>query len=59
MFEELRKELRRIMNDLADDIATGSAQDFPAYQRMVGKIEGLAVAEALIVDVLSKIDLED
>jgi hypothetical protein len=47
------------MNDLADDVATGSAEDYASYQRMVGKIEGLAVAERLILDVLSKLEIED
>lgn len=59
MLEQLRKELRDIMNDLADDIATGAAEDFASYQKMVGKIEGLAVAERLILDVLSKQNLDD
>lgn len=59
MFDELRKEIRKIMNDLADDVATGSADDYAAYQRMVGKIEGLAEAERLILDALSKIDQID
>lgn len=47
------------MNNLADDVATGSAADFAAYQRMVGKIEGLAVSERIILDVLSKLEIEN
>ena len=46
------------MNDLADDIATGAAEDFSAYQKMVGKVEGLAIAERLILDVISKQELD-
>jgi len=58
MLEQLRKELRQLMNDLADDIATGAAEDFSAYQKMVGKVEGLAIAERLILDVISKQELD-
>ena len=43
--EELRKQLRTLMNELTDSIALGSAQSYEQYQRMVGQIEGLAIAE--------------
>jgi predicted Zn-dependent protease with MMP-like domain len=59
MFEQLRKELREIMNDLADAVATGEPGDWASYQRLVGKIEGLALAERLILDALEKIDRID
>ena len=40
------------MNDVADAIATGSAQSFDEYQKMVGTIEGLALAERELLDLV-------
>lgn len=54
----LRKKIRGRMNELADDIAMGSASDFSQYQRMVGTIEGLAFAEMELVE-MSKGLIED
>lgn len=56
--ETLRGEIRRIMNDLTDRVALGQAESFDQYQRMVGQIEGLAVAERELLT-LSKIPDED
>ena len=54
-YQLLRQTIRKQMNEYADDVATGSAPDFPSYQRHVGKIEGLALAEAIIIDIEKKI----
>lgn len=56
--ETLRGEIRRIMNDLTDRVALGQAESFDQYQRMVGQIEGLAVAERELLT-LSRIPDED
>ena len=56
--EELRKQLRTLMNELTDSIALGSAQSYEQYQRMVGQIEGLAIAERELLS-LAKISDED
>lgn len=50
--ELLRKKIREDMNNYADDTATGRAEDYPAYQRLVGKIEGLAFAERHLLDLV-------
>ena len=47
--EELRKTIRKLMNELTDNVALGNAQSFDQYQRMVGQIEGLAIAEREII----------
>ena len=52
MFEVFQKNLRLRMNDVADAIATGSAQSFDEYQKMVGTIEGLALAERELLDLV-------
>mgnify|MGYP003132253895 FL=1 len=40
------------MNETADAIATGSAHSFEEYQKMVGIIEGLALAERELLDLV-------
>ena len=47
-----QKNIRERMNELADAIATGSAQSFEEYQKMVGVIEGLALAEREFLDLV-------
>lgn len=57
--ERLRKELRRQMNELADVAATGGCSDWTHYQRVVGKIEGLAFAERAFLDLVELAEKED
>ena len=59
----VRDRLRLIMNDEADNVATGAclsgddATMIPVkYARNVGVIEGLAMAERCILDVLDEIE---
>jgi len=40
------------MNEVADMVATGSAQSFEEYRKMVGIIEGLALAERELLDLV-------
>ncbi len=40
------------MNDLADSISTGSARTYDEYSKMVGVIEGLALAERELLDLV-------
>jgi hypothetical protein len=52
-FEELiRKKIREHMNNYADDLATGGAKDYPDYRFQVGVIQGLALAEREILDLV-------
>ena len=52
LFEVFQKNLRTRMNEIADAVATGSAQNFDEYQKMVGTIEGLALAERELLDLV-------
>jgi hypothetical protein len=52
----LKGEIRKFMNDYADNIATGSCQDFAEYKRMCGVIEGLALVEREILDLKDKLE---
>ena len=56
LFEVFQKNLRMRMNDVADAIATGSAQSFDEYQKMVGTIEGLALAERELLDLVEEMN---
>lgn len=52
-FEELiRKKIREHMNNYADDLATGGAKDYSDYRFQVGVIQGLAMAEREILDLV-------
>ena len=50
LFEVYQKNIRVRMNEFADAIATGNAQDYAEYKKMVGVIEGLALAERELLD---------
>lgn len=56
--QALREKIRELMNEYTDSIALGSALSFDQYQRMVGQIEGLAIAERELLS-LSKTSDED
>ena len=57
--EELRKTIRKLMNELRDNVALGNAQSFDQYQRMVGQIEGLAIAEREIISLQNTSDEDE
>ena len=51
-----KDSLRKVMNERADDISTGSAQDYADYRYRVGVIEGLALAEREFLDIMERIE---
>jgi len=54
--EEVRKELRALMNDLADYLARGDAISFEEYKSVSGKINGLATAERMLLDAAERLE---
>ena len=48
--ELVRKNLRAMMDEGADNVSLGGAKDWGEYQRLVGSLEGLAIAEREILD---------
>ena len=52
----LRDQIRKDMNNYADDVATGACHDFAAYQKLCGVIQGLALAERYIIDLAEKVE---
>lgn len=58
--EYLLRKLRERQDDLAQTLATGGAQDFVQYQRIVGEISGLNFAEQEIIALHGRMeDVED
>lgn len=51
----LREKIRIEMNNYADDVATGLCSDFASYQKLCGMIQGLALAERLLLDLVEAI----
>jgi hypothetical protein len=54
--ELVRKKIRQKMNEIADDLALGTAKDYADYKFLTGIISGLALVERDIVDLLEKQD---
>ena len=57
--EHFRKQLRQYMNELTDSVALGNAKNFEEYQRFVGQIGGLAIAERELLNLIKTQDQED
>ena len=58
--EYLLRKLRERQDDLAQTLATGGAQDFVQYQRIVGEISGLNFTEQEITALHGRLeDVED
>ena len=57
--EQFRIQLRQYMNELTDSVALGNAKNFEEYQRFVGQIEGLAIAERELLNLVKTQDQED
>ena len=55
----LRDQIRTDMNNYADDIAGGSCRSFEEYQKLVGVIQGLALAERYLLDLAKKVEDAD
>lgn len=55
----LRTKIRTQLNDLADNIAGGSAKDFGEYRYMCGVIHGLALAERELLDLVESAKRND
>jgi hypothetical protein len=50
----VRKKIRATMDQIADNIACGGCASFEEYKRQTGIIEGLALAERELLDLLEK-----
>lgn len=57
--DALRAEIRRDMNTHCDAMAQGGCQDFAHYKHLCGVIQGLAQAEAYLLDLAKKVNEAD
>jgi hypothetical protein len=55
----LRDKIRKDMNDYTDDMANGVCNDFASYQKLCGVIQGLALAERHLLDLVDAANKED
>lgn len=55
----LREKLRTDMNNYADDLASGACRNFEEYQKLCGVIQGLAIAERHLIDLVKASEEED
>jgi hypothetical protein len=54
ILQAVQKKIRKQMDDIADSIACGACTSFEEYKRMTGIIEGLALAERELLDLVEK-----
>jgi hypothetical protein len=54
--ETLRKKIREDMNNYADDCAGGACRSYEEYQKLCGVIQGLALAEAYLLDLAKRVE---
>ena len=54
--ETLRKKIREDMNNYADDCAGGACRSYEQYQKLCGVIQGLALAEAHLIDLAKRVE---
>ena len=54
ILQAVRNKIRKQMDDIADSIACGDCASFEEYKRMTGIIEGLALAERELLDLVEK-----
>jgi|TARA_R110002020_G_scaffold256867_1_gene470548 hypothetical protein len=52
----LKKKLRDQMNETADHVSTGACKNMEEYSRCCGVIEGLALAERELLDMVETIE---
>lgn len=55
----LRDQIRKDMNNYADDLAGGGCRTFDEYQKLCGVIQGLAIAERYLIDLAAKVEKSD
>ena len=57
--EFLLKQYRKRKTELSETLAAGGAGDYEQYQRIVGEISGLDLAEREILDLHKRMKIED
>lgn len=55
----LRDQIRKDMNNYADDLASGQCASFEQYRHLCGVIQGLAIAERYLLDLAKREEESD
>ena len=55
----LQKYIREQMNEAADHLAAGGGASMEEYNRMVGRIEGMAYIEREMIDLTKRLETDD
>lgn len=50
----MKRKIREHMNQIADDLALGSAKDYAEYRYLTGIISGLALVERDVLDLMER-----
>jgi len=58
-FEDIRREIRVVMNEVTDSVIANGCTSFDDYKLQVGRVEGLAIAERIVLDMRKKILQDD
>jgi len=56
--EVIVKQIRKELNNLADNAASGTCNSYEEYKYLCGVIRGLAIAEEYVIDLAKKIEEE-
>ena len=56
LIEKFKSKIRDLMNDRADNISSGSCTSFDEYKHQSGLIEGLALAERELLDIIQELE---
>lgn len=58
-FDYLMSQLQEEINAMKDSLSAGAAKDFAEYQHLCGKIRGLLIAHAKLIDLKERIEQND
>jgi hypothetical protein len=54
--DSIHKRIRDLMNNMSDHISTGGCTDFADYSKCCGVIQGLAMAERELLDMMEALE---
>ena len=52
----VKSQLRKDMNNYCDDMANGQCKSFDQYTKLCGVIQGLALAESIVDDLVKTLE---
>lgn len=52
----IKQKIRQKMNEIADDLALGTAKDYAEYKFLTGFVAGLATVERDVIDLQERVN---